>query len=92
MSIGTGIDDDAVRLAVGLLDGVHQISLVVGLIQRNFNADLRRMGFNEPAKIRIGGLAVDLRFTDSQHVEVRTVNDKNVHENTNPQIIMKNEK
>ena len=82
MGIGTGIDHNAVGFAVRLLDGIHQIPFMIGLVQGDINPQLSGMFLNETAKICIGGFAVDLRFTDAQHVKVWSVNNKNVHGST----------
>ena len=79
MGIGAGIDDDAVLLSVSLLDGVHQVPFMVGLVQGDAGAQFLRVGFDEAAKIGIGCFAVDFRFPDTEHVQVGAVDDKDVH-------------
>ena len=79
MGIGAGIDDDAVLLSVGLLNGVHQVSLMVGLVQGDADAQFFGIGPDQITQIRIGCFAVDLRFADAEHVQVRPVDDKDVH-------------
>ena len=82
MGIGTGIDDDAVLFSISLLDGIHQVSLMVGLVQGDFDSQLFRVLPDHPAEVRIGGGAVDPGFTDTQHIQVRTVDDKDIHGGT----------
>ena len=76
MGISRRVDDNAVGFAVSLLDGVHQVSFMVGLEDRDSDPPLFRMGFDKPAEIRVGGGSVDLRFPDTKHIQVRAVEDQ----------------
>ena len=78
MRIGCGIDDDAVELAERLLNPIDENALVVGLAYIDSEAELGRGLLNEGDKRGVVLFAVDIRFTDAKHIEIRTVNNKNV--------------
>ena len=78
--VGCRIDDDAVDLAVGLLDLVDDAALVVGLEDLDLVKALRGAGFLadlDQAVIVVA--AVDARLANAKHVEVGTVDDECFH-------------
>lgn len=78
--IGGGVEDDAVcTVIIRLLDGVDELALVVRLVERDVYAALLRVGANEGLQVFVGTAAVDPRLADAQHIEVRTVQNENVH-------------
>ena len=68
MGIGGRIDHNAVCLAVGPLNFVHQISLVVALVLLHFNAQLLGGLLQQMQKIGKAAAAVDPRLPDPQHI------------------------
>ena len=74
MRVGGGVDDNAVELAIGGLDHVDEVPLVVGLEA----AALReaRLAGGRAAKaheVGIGLATVDLGLAHAEHVDVGTV-------------------
>ena len=80
MCIGGGVEDDAVcTVIIRLLDGVDELALVVRLVERDVHAALLRVGADEGLQVFVGTAAVDPRLADAQHIEVRAVQNENVH-------------
>ena len=73
MGIGAGIDDDCrIALARGL-DAVDQHALVIALGEFDNKVQALGLGAARRLDVRQRLMAVDLRLTLSQHVEVRPV-------------------
>ena len=82
VGVGRRVDDDAVHpVKIGLLDGVHQRALVVGLEEGDLRAQLVRFGLDHGFQVLVSGPAVDLRLADAQHVHVGAVKHQNFHKN-----------
>lgn len=80
MRVGRRVDDDAVDLAVGLLDLVDDAALVVGLEDLDIVKALRGaclLADLDQAVIVVA--AVDARLANAEHVEVGTVDDECFH-------------
>ena len=58
---------------------VDELALVVRLVERDVHAALLRVGADEGLQVFVGTAAVDPRLADAQHIEVRTVQNENVH-------------
>ena len=80
MGVRCRVDDDAVVDASGFLDGIHQVSLMVGLKNAyGLETGLRPCRVAEVLEVVVGLRSVYARFTDPQHVEVGTVEHQDVH-------------
>ena len=79
MGVGGGVDDDAVKLLVGGLDGVHNGAFVVGLETLHLHAVFLAHLVDEAEQALVGLGAVDVFFPDAQHVDVGAVNDQQLH-------------
>ena len=80
MRVGCRVDDDAVDLAVGLLDLVDDAALVVGLEDLDLVEALR--GARILADLHqavIVVTAIDARLANAEHVEVGAVDDECFH-------------
>lgn len=80
MRVSCRVDDDAVDLAVGLLDLVDDAALVVGLEDLDLVKALR--GARLPADLDqavVVVAAVDTRLANAEHVEVGAVDDECFH-------------
>ena len=78
--IGRRVDDDAVDLAIGLLDFVDDAALVVGLEDLNLVKALRGaclLADLDQAVVVVA--AVDARLANAEHVEVGAVDDECFH-------------
>ena len=79
MRIRAGVEHNSVRLAVCLLNGIHQIALMVGLEAFDrMAAALCKIGhlFH---KLGIGIFAVNIRLADAEHIQIRAVDYKDFH-------------
>ena len=80
MRICAGIDDDAViMIEVGILDLIDDGSFMIGLEERNFNVSFLCFSLNIFQEIFVALIAVDLFFSDAQHIEVGTVDHFDFH-------------
>ena len=78
--VGGRVDDDAVDLAVGLLDLVDDTALVVGLEDLDLVEALGGAGFlADLDQAVIVVVAVDARLANAEHVEVGAVDDECFH-------------
>lgn len=80
MRVGGRVDDDAVDLAVGLLDFVDDAALVVRLEDLDLVKALRGaclLANLDQAVVVVA--AVDARFANAEHVEVGAVDDECFH-------------
>lgn len=80
MCVGRRVDDNAVDLAVGLLDLVDDAALVVGLEDFDLVKTLcgtRLLADLDQAVVVIA--AVDARLANAEHVEVGAVDDERFH-------------
>lgn len=78
--VGSRVDDDAVDLAVGLLDLVDDAALVVGLEDLDLVKTLcgtRLLANLDQAVVVVA--AVDARLANAEHVEVGSVDDECFH-------------
>ena len=78
--VGRRVDDDAVDLAVGLLDPIDDAALVVGLEDLDLIKALRGTGLLadlDQAVVVVA--AVDARLANAEHVEVGAVDDECFH-------------
>ena len=73
VSVGAGIDDDAVGIAIGLLDAVDQGALVVALEKIDRNAPCLGVRGDFLQEVAVGLAAVDPRLADPKHIQVRPV-------------------
>jgi hypothetical protein len=73
VGIGGWIDDDAVEFAQCLLNPINENAFVVGLTDIDGEAELRRGLLDEGDERGIVLLAVDIRFANAKHVEIRAV-------------------
>lgn len=78
--VGRGVDDDAVDLAVGLLDLVDDAALVVGLedldLVKTLCGACLLAGLDQAVVVVA---AVDTRLANAEHVEVGSVDDECFH-------------
>ena len=79
MGVGGGIDDDSINSSVSPLDLVHQVTFMIGLILLDFNVQPGCGFIQKPQQIRKGALSVDTRFPNAEHIDVRAVDDQNLH-------------
>ena len=80
VSVGRRVDDDAVDLAVSLLDLVDDAALVVGLEHLDFVKTLcsaRLLADLDQAVVVVA--AIDARLANAEHVEVGAVDDECFH-------------
>ena len=73
VGIGGWIDDDAVEFAQCLLNPIDENALVVGLADIDGETEFRRGVLDESDERGVVLLAVDIRFADAKHVEIRAV-------------------
>ena len=76
VSVGGGVDDDAVIDAVGRLDGVHNGPLVVGLDETDLDI---ASGADEGQQGLIILAAVDGRLPQAQQIQIGPVDDQKLH-------------
>lgn len=76
MRVGTGVDDDAVDVAAGGLDAVHDCAFVVGLEGIEGAAVFDGDGAAVVFDVGQGGVPVDVRFAGAEEVEVWTVDEE----------------
>src|SRR5699024_7999255 len=79
--IGPGIDHDTILISIGGLNGVHQVALVVGLIEGYRNTQPVCFLLNQSTEVSVGGAAIDGGLSDAHQIEIGTVNHQNVQEN-----------
>ena len=79
VSVGGGVDDDAVIDAVGRLDGVHDGTLVVGLDEAHLDALGIAGGADEGQQGLIILAAVDGRLPQTQQIQIGPVDDQKLH-------------
>ena len=75
MRVSAGVDDDAVARRVGLLNGVDDRALVVGLEKFHFHAHLGAAQLEVLPQTDIIQLPGPPRLGEVHHVEVGAVND-----------------
>jgi hypothetical protein len=79
MGVSGGVDHDAVYLAVGLLDLVHDHALVIGLedlaLHARFSAPLGAEG----AEGGVVAVTVDPRLPKPQKIQIGAVDDEKFH-------------
>ena len=75
MGICRRVDDDPVRVRISPLDRIHQIPFMIRLHERDLRIQFIRAFSQDIHKIGIGLPAVDIRFTQSQQIHIRTIND-----------------
>lgn len=73
VGVGGWIDDDAVKFAQCLLNPIDENALVVGLADIDGETEFRRGVLDESDERGVVLLAVDIRFADAKHVEIRAV-------------------
>ena len=79
VSVGGGVDDDAVIDAVGRLNGVHNGPLVVGLDETDLDALGIAGGADEGQQGLIILAAVDGRLPQTQQIQIGPVDDQKLH-------------
>ena len=78
--VRTGVDDDAVHtVEIRLLDAVHERALVVGLVKRDQDLFFGAVGEDLLQQRVIGLCAVVRGLADAEKVEIRSVDDKQIH-------------
>ena len=82
MRVSRGVDDDAVRRAVGRLDRIDDRALVVGLEQLDLHARFARRCADEILQRGKVPAAVDGGLTQTEQVQVRSVDDEKFHVST----------
>ena len=73
VGVGGWIDDDAVEFAQCLLNPIDKNAFVVGLADIDGEAERRRGLLDEGDERGVVLLAVDIRFADAKHIEIRAV-------------------
>ena len=71
------IDQDSVGILTRSVNAIDQRSLVVGLETNQFSARLLRLLFQSRIDLRKRGSAVDVRFADTQQVQIRSMEYEN---------------
>ncbi len=80
MRVGTWVDNDAVDLIEkSLLDVIYQVALVIALEAFDFDALAFAVRSDHLNEVIVGRRAVDIRFSDAEHVQVGTVKDQYFH-------------
>jgi hypothetical protein len=74
-----GVDDDRAVRAARRLDAVDQLALVVGLERLHGRAALGRQLAQARVDLGQGGAAVDLRLALAEQVQIRAVQDQDLH-------------
>ena len=82
MGVGRRIDDDSVRIPVRRLNPVNDGALMVGLKQDRFNLLLKAAVIDKALQSPEILRPVDLRLPDTEHVEIRPVDDQKLHFST----------
>ena len=73
MGVSTGVDDDAVKGTLGLVNGVNDRTLMIGLHALHFHVHAGG-GFADPGDQRIiAAFSIDFRFSGTKQVQIRTV-------------------
>ena len=88
VGVGAGIDDDTIHDTISLLDLIYQSAFVVGLETSHFHALLVAMVFNFFQQIGIGLPAVVCRLPDAQHIEIRSVDNKDLHKMSSSRFVV----
>ena len=77
MGVGSGVQDNAIKATIGVLDGIDEITLMIGLEAHAVHkARLFGSPFAELEQLREARLAIDVRLTDAEQVDVGPVDDK----------------
>ena len=76
MGICCGVDYNAVKYAICLLDLIYYFTFVVGLEALHLESKVKTALKNERLKCLIVTVTVDSRLTQTKKVQVRTVYDK----------------
>ena len=79
VGIRSRVDDDAVILAVCSLDGIYDGTLMVGLKLVDIQVLPGCRFLQQRKQVEKGVFSVDGRFTDAQHIDIRAVDDKDIH-------------
>lgn len=74
-----GIDDDTVRPRPRRMQGINQRALVVRLLDAQFDAFAARDTLKHAVNVGERLFAIDFRFAHSEQIEVRSVQDEDVH-------------
>ena len=83
--IGGGIENKTIHFAVSGLDLIHQVALMVGLIQFCFDTASGCVCLYNAAQIIIGLRSVDFRLPNAQHIDIGTIDHKYSHRNHSSQ-------
>ena len=67
------INDNAIKLAVSLLDGGDDVALVIALQKLHFHAQASCCRANIGAQALIVATAINSLFARAQHIDIRTV-------------------
>ena len=79
MGVGRGVEDNAVKDAVGGLDLVHQGALVVALAHRGRDAQAGGGVLDHQNQVGVALAAVDGGLPEPQKVEVWPVENEKIH-------------
>lgn len=80
MRVSGGVDNDAAKDAVGLLNHIDKLALVVALLNNNVVKARLASGFMADVHKRVVRLrSIDVGFAYAQHVEIGSVQYKDVH-------------
>ena len=79
MRVGSRVEDDHIRLAPGLLNPSHQFAFQICLPEIDRCSLLACHLADHLLDVRQRGPAIDFRFTLSEQVEIRSIQDEQVH-------------
>ena len=74
-----GIDNNTVHFTVGLLNGIHNSALMVGLKLGHLDIKILCPLIQESQKIGKCLFSVNTGFTDTQHIQIRSIDYQDVH-------------
>jgi len=76
---GGGVEDDGLELVAGLLDPINQNAFVVRLAEIDGDISGCGLGSDPGFDVRQGEVAVDARFAGAEEIQVRTVEEEDLH-------------
>ena len=79
MCVGGGVQDDGFKVSFRVLNPTHQFALIIRLAE--INLDVLRFGLisNQRFDVALSRLSVNLGFARAEQVEVRPVEEENLH-------------
>ena len=79
VGVGGGVQDDGVGGAVGALDLGDDVSFAVGLKEGDLDAEIGGGALDAADEGGVIRFAVEVGLANAEHVDVRTVDDRNFH-------------